>query len=56
VRTVDSILKNQVITGKIPGAVIEVKIGDEVILKRAYGFAQKYNYEHHLLARRGDFI
>jgi CubicO group peptidase (beta-lactamase class C family) len=51
VHTIDSILKNRVITDKIPGAVIEVKIGDEVILKQAYGFAQKYNYEHHLLAR-----
>jgi serine-type D-Ala-D-Ala carboxypeptidase len=51
VHTIDSILKSQVNTNKIPGAVIEVKIGDEVILKQAYGYAQKYDYEHHLLAR-----
>jgi CubicO group peptidase (beta-lactamase class C family) len=51
VHTIDSILKSQVNAGKIPGAVIEVKIGDEVIVKQAYGYAQKYDYEHHLLAR-----
>jgi CubicO group peptidase (beta-lactamase class C family) len=49
--TIDSILERQVNTNKIPGAVIEVKIGDEVILKQAYGYAQKYDYEHHLLGR-----
>ena len=48
--TIDSILKSQVNTDKIPGAVIEVKIGDEVIMKQAYGYAQKYDYEHQLLA------
>jgi serine-type D-Ala-D-Ala carboxypeptidase len=51
VHTIDSILKNQVNTNKIPGAVIEVKIGDEVIMKQAYGYAQKYDYGHHLLHR-----
>ena len=50
-RTIDSILKSEVNGGKIPGAVIEVKIGDEVIVKQAYGYAQKYDYEHRLLAR-----
>src|SRR5580692_894433 len=43
--TIDSILKSQVNTNKIPGAVIEVKIGDEVIMRQAYGYAQKYDYE-----------
>src|SRR4051812_16036670 len=50
VHTVDSILKSQVNANKIPGAVIEIKIGDEVILKQAYGYAQKYDYNHQLLA------
>jgi CubicO group peptidase (beta-lactamase class C family) len=50
VHTVDSILKSQVNANKIPGAVIEIKIGDEVIVKQAYGYAQKYDYNHQLLA------
>jgi CubicO group peptidase (beta-lactamase class C family) len=49
--TIDSILKSQVNANKIPGAVIEVKAGDEVIIKRAYGYAQKYDYRHRPLAR-----
>jgi serine-type D-Ala-D-Ala carboxypeptidase len=51
IHTIDSILQSQVNNDKIPGAVIEVKQGDEVIYKQAYGFAQKYDYEHHLLAK-----
>jgi CubicO group peptidase (beta-lactamase class C family) len=51
VHTIDSILTSQVNNDKIPGAVIEVKQGDDVILKRALGYAQKYDYEHHLLAK-----
>ncbi len=51
VHTIDSILKSQVNASKIPGAVIEVKIGDELIMKQAYGYALKYDYSHHLLAR-----
>lgn len=49
--TIDSILKNRVNTGQIPGAVVEVKIGEELIIKQAYGYAQKYDYAHKLLAR-----
>src|ERR1700761_3128758 len=48
---IDSLLESQVRANKIPGAVIEVKIGDDVILKQAYGYALKYDYRHHLLAR-----
>lgn len=48
-RTIDSILKSQVNSSKIPGAVVEVKIGDEVIMKQAYGYALKYDYEHRRL-------
>ncbi|WP_426671916.1 serine hydrolase domain-containing protein [Mucilaginibacter sp. McL0603] len=51
VHTIDSILKSQVNAGKIPGAVVEVKIGNQAIVKQAYGYAQKYDYEHHVLAR-----
>jgi len=51
VHTIDSILKSQLSSSKIPGAVIEVKIGDEVVMKQAYGYAQKYDYQHRLLSR-----
>ena len=46
IHTVDSILQSQVSNDKIPGAVIEIKKGDEVIYKQAYGYAQKYDYDH----------
>ncbi len=49
-KQIDSIIQSQVNSDKIPGAVIEVKKGDEVIYKQAYGYAQKFNYDHHLLA------
>src|SRR6185312_13713171 len=51
VQTVDSILNSQVNADKIPGAVVKVKIGDEVIIEKAYGYAQKYDYGHHLLVK-----
>ncbi|WP_295672212.1 serine hydrolase [uncultured Mucilaginibacter sp.] len=50
VHKIDSILQGQVDESKIPGAVIEIKRGDTVIYKHAYGFAQKFNYRHELLA------
>lgn len=50
VHRIDSILQSQVDDSKIPGAVIEIKRGDSVIYKQAYGFAQKFNYQHRLLA------
>src|ERR1700740_459944 len=50
VKQVDSILQSQVNANKIPGAVIEVKKGGDVIYKQAYGYAQKFNYEHQPLA------
>ena len=46
---IDSILQSQVDLDKIPGAVIEIKKEDEIIYLHAYGFAQKYDYSHHLL-------
>jgi CubicO group peptidase (beta-lactamase class C family) len=46
---VDSILQSQVDQNKIPGAVIEIESGNQVIFKHAYGYSQKYDYNHHLL-------
>ncbi|MFI5139429.1 MAG: serine hydrolase domain-containing protein, partial [Sphingobacteriales bacterium] len=50
VHHIDSILQSQVNDGKIPGAVIQIKQGDNVIYKQAYGYAQKFNYAHEPLA------
>ena len=50
VKQIDSILQSQVNGDKIPGAVIEIKKGGEVIYKQAYGYAQKFNYQHQPLA------
>ena len=49
ISALDSILQSQVNQDKIPGAVIEIKIGDQIIYKHAFGYAQKYDYSHHLL-------
>jgi CubicO group peptidase (beta-lactamase class C family) len=46
IRRLDSVLNSQVNDNKIPGAVIQVKKGDEVVYKQAYGYAQKFNYDH----------
>ncbi|MBS1531451.1 MAG: serine hydrolase [Bacteroidetes bacterium] len=51
IHTIDSILTSQVINDKIPGAVIEVKQGDDMITLQAFGYTQKYDYEHHRLAK-----
>jgi serine-type D-Ala-D-Ala carboxypeptidase len=51
IHTVDSILQSQVNNDKIPGAVIEIKQGGNVIMEQAYGYAQKYDYKHRLLAK-----
>lgn len=48
-RRIDSIIESEIREGKIPGAVIAVKKGDEIIYKQALGYAQKFNYEHQLL-------
>jgi serine-type D-Ala-D-Ala carboxypeptidase len=49
VEKVDSILQSQVNLDKIPGAVIEIKKAGRVIYKHAYGYAQKYDFNHKLL-------
>jgi CubicO group peptidase (beta-lactamase class C family) len=46
---IDSILQSQVDLDKIPGAVIGIKKENRIIFKQAYGYAQKYNYNHLLL-------
>jgi CubicO group peptidase (beta-lactamase class C family) len=46
---IDSILQSQVDRDMIPGAVIEIKKEDKIIYRRSYGYAQKYDYSHHLL-------
>jgi serine-type D-Ala-D-Ala carboxypeptidase len=45
----DSILQSQVEKDKIPGAVIGIKQGDLILYKQAYGYAQKYDFNHRLL-------
>jgi serine-type D-Ala-D-Ala carboxypeptidase len=49
ITVVDSILQSQVNLDKIPGAVILIKQGDSVLYKHAYGYAQKYDYNHKLV-------
>lgn len=49
VSEIDSILQTKVDLDEIPGAVIEIKKDGNIIYERAYGFAQKYDYNHQLL-------
>lgn len=51
ISTIDSILKSQVDSDKIPGAVIEIKKDNQVIYKQAFGYAQKYGYDRQPLAQ-----
>jgi serine-type D-Ala-D-Ala carboxypeptidase len=48
---IDKILQGQVDSNKIPGAVIQIRQGNRVIYKQAYGYAQKYDFSHQELAR-----
>lgn len=45
-KTLDSLLQSEVNGDKIPGAVIQVKKGKQVLFQRAYGLSQKYNAQH----------
>lgn len=49
VASTDSILKSQVDLDKIPGAVILIKKNNKIIYRQAYGYAQKYDYNHKIL-------
>ncbi len=49
-KTVDSILRGAVDSGLIPGAVIEIKKGNQVICKKAFGFAERNDDQNKLLA------
>ncbi|HWB26209.1 MAG TPA: serine hydrolase [Chitinophagaceae bacterium] len=49
-RFTDSVLQSQVDSNLIPGAVIEIKKDDNVIYKKAFGYAQKYTYYNRLMA------
>jgi CubicO group peptidase (beta-lactamase class C family) len=48
--SIDSILNSQVSENKIPGAVIQIKQSGQIIYQNAYGYAQKYDDHHQLLA------
>jgi len=47
---IDSIFQSQVVGDKIPGAVIQIKKGGQIIYKHAFGYAQKYDYNHQQLS------
>jgi CubicO group peptidase (beta-lactamase class C family) len=47
---IDSILQTKVNLDEIPGAVIEIKKGKEVICEHAFGYARKYDFNHNLLS------
>jgi CubicO group peptidase (beta-lactamase class C family) len=51
VNETDSILQSQVRTDKIPGAVVLIKKNGKVIYRHAFGYAQKYDYNHNLLRK-----
>ena len=46
---IDSILNSQVSLKNIPGAVIQVKKHNQIIFRRAYGFAQLFDDHHEAL-------
>ena len=48
--TVDSILQSQVNRKLIPGAVVEIKKGNEILCRKAFGFAERNDYHNKPLA------
>jgi serine-type D-Ala-D-Ala carboxypeptidase len=56
IHQIDSIINSQVNDNKIPGAVIQIKQGDSVVYKQAYGYAQKFDYTHQPLAQPEPMI
>lgn len=49
-KTADSILQTAVNNKLIPGAVIEIKKGNQVLLKKAFGYANRNDYRNQPLA------
>jgi CubicO group peptidase (beta-lactamase class C family) len=49
IKRIDSILNGAVVSEEIPGAVIQIKQDGKVIYKHAYGYSQKYDFNHQLL-------
>ncbi len=49
-KTVDSILQSEVNNNEIPGAVIEIKKGNQVLCRKAFGYAQRNDYDNKPLA------
>jgi CubicO group peptidase (beta-lactamase class C family) len=47
---IDAIIQTQIEQAKIPGAVIQIRKGNEIILKKAYGFAQIKDFNGKILA------
>lgn len=47
---INTIIQTYIEQSKIPGAVIQIKKGNEVILKKAYGYAQIKNFDGNQLA------
>ena len=47
--SIESILQSKVDNDEIPGAVIMIKKDGRVVCERAFGYAQKYDYNHKLL-------
>ena len=48
--TVDSILQSQVNRKLIPGAVVEIKKGNKILCRKAFGFAERNDYHNKPLA------
>lgn len=42
---IDTLIQKEIKADHIPGAVIQVKKGDSVLHRAAYGYAQKYDYD-----------
>ncbi|MEO8415235.1 MAG: serine hydrolase [Ginsengibacter sp.] len=50
IKTVDSILQSEVNNNEIPGAVIEIKKGNQVLCRKAFGYARRNDYHNKPLA------
>jgi len=46
---INTIIQNYIEQSKIPGAVIQIKKGNDVILKKAYGYAQVKDFDGEIL-------